>query len=127
MVCEKTVLENDLLDDYNEAYLIEVRAIVEKCKVHNRYDVKYIQNLDVETEIVINLPAPAMVGLKMIDGLTGHIESDIVAVLVALQFSKCERIVKAFYNHNPGVLNALRELGKLQHGTPKGFESWLVE
>lgn len=127
MVCEKTITGNDLLDDYTEAYLIEVRAIVEKCKVQNKYDVKYLQNLDCETEIRLNLPAPAITGLKMIEGLTGYVESDIVAVLVALQFSKTQKIVTAFYNHNPGVLTALRELGTLQHGSPKGFEAWTVD
>lgn len=127
MVCEKTVCENDLLDDYDDAYVNEVRAIIERCRTRYKYDYKYIQNLECETEKRIKIPVPAMIGLKCIDGLTGYLESDILAVLVALQFSKCQKIVTAFYNHNPGIRNALKDWGKLQHTAPVNWNSeWVM-
>jgi len=127
VVCEKTVLENDLLDDYNDMYTDDVISIIERCKTQHKYDFKYIRNLECETEKLVKLPVPAMNGLKFIDGLTGYTESDIIAVLIALQFSKVQRAVKAFYVNNPGVLIALKEWGNLQHVTPSNWNSeWVL-
>jgi hypothetical protein len=109
--------EDNELDEDNEPiteseYHEKLNAIIQSCKGH--YSFKYAQNLNLEGEIQGKIPMVAFDCLNQISGLTGTQFGDLVAVLIALDFSKVNRMVRGFYDKNPELRLALHEWGKLQ-------------
>lgn len=113
--------ENENVDETDEInneplseaeYHEKLNAIIASCHGHRCF--KYARNLNLEGEIQGKIPLTALDGLNQIRGLTGTPFSDLVAVLIALDFSKVNRMVKGFYDKNPELRRALHEWGKLQ-------------
>lgn len=110
--------ENDETNKVNEPvteseYHDKIQSIIASC--HGHWSFKYAQNLNMEVEIQGKIPVIASDCLNQIHGLTGTKESDLVAVLIALDDRKVQRAIKAFYESKyPEMRRALYAWGKLQ-------------